>query len=131
MIYIVLSIAVALIAALLITKFIDRKEPEKTEAAERPDDCCGAHEVCESDSLLSIAETIEYFNDEELDAYKGFEPSEYSDEQIEEFRDVLLTLQEKEVAGWLRSIQLREISLPETIREEALLIIRERRFAQN
>jgi uncharacterized membrane protein YraQ (UPF0718 family) len=131
MIYIVFAIVVALLAALLITKFIDRKEPVKTETQDRPDDCCGAHEVCETDSLLSSEVTIEYYNDEELDVYKGTDIHSYSDEQIEEFRDVLLTLQEKEVAGWLKSIQLRGITLPETIREEALLIVRERRFADN
>jgi hypothetical protein len=124
MIYLLLLIALALLVAWLVS----RKQSVKTEHNnERPDDCCGAHDVCESDSLLSASNTIEYYNDEELDSYKGTLPNGYTDQAIEEFRDVLYTLKENEVAGWMKSIQLRCIELPTIIREEALMIVEERR----
>ena len=44
-------------------------------------------------------------------------------------RAVFDTLQAKDVPGWVRSIQLRNIQLPLDIREEALLIVIERRKA--
>lgn len=124
MIYIVLLIILGLVVAW----FFSRKNPSEDEKVNKvPDDCCGAHEVCENDSLLSASDNIEYYNDEELDQFKGTLPSNYSDEAIEEFRDVLYTLKEKEVAGWMKSMQLRGVDLPHIIREEALMIVEERR----
>ena len=37
------------------------------------------------------------------------------------------TLRETEIAGWVRSLQLRQIELPDDIKEEVLLVMRERR----
>ena len=48
-------------------------------------------------------------------------------EVVEEFSEVLYTLREVEVAGWLRSLQLRGINLPDALKDEAFLIIGERR----
>ena len=50
-------------------------------------------------------------------------PEDYTDLQIEEFRDVLVTLYMDEVAGWLKSLQLRGINPPLAIREEALMVV--------
>ena len=86
------------------------------------------HVTCERDSLLaSVSPEIEYYDDEELDRYRGTAPDEYSDEAIEEFRNVLLTLLPTDIAGWARSIQLRGIELPTPVREELLLIVAEAR----
>jgi hypothetical protein len=124
MIYILILIALALLVAWLVS----RKQSVITEQNnKRPDDCCGAHDVCENDSLLSANDTIEYYDDEELDSYKGILPDEYTDQAIEEFRDVLYTLKENEVTGWLKSMHLRCVELPSIIREEALMIVEERR----
>lgn len=124
MIYIVLLILLALVIAWF---FSQKNSGNDEKEIKIPDDCCGAHEVCENDSLLSASDNIEYYNDEELDQFRGTLPSNYSDEAIEEFRDVLYTLKEKEVAGWVKSMQLRGIDLPQIIREEALMIVEERR----
>ncbi len=64
-----------------------------------------------------------YFDDEELDRFIGRKADEYTPEEIEEFRDVLLTLLPEDVAGWSRSIQVRGITLPSEIREELLMIV--------
>ena len=90
----------------------------------RPDGCCGQHETCEKDSLLAaVSRKIEYYDDEELDRYRGRAADEYTQEEIEEFRDVLMTLLPQDVAGWSRSIQVREINLPTEIREELIMIV--------
>lgn len=98
------------------------------EVKEVDQECCGQHEVCEKDSLLAaVSKKIEYYDDEELDRYIGVSPDAYTPEQEDEFRDVFYTMQSEDVAGWVRSLQLRGIALPEGIKDEVLLIVRERR----
>ncbi len=91
------------------------------------EECCGQHLVCERETLLQTNAEVEYYDDEELDKLSGMTPDNYSNEQYQAIRDVFDSLQEKDVPGWCRSIQLRNIQLPPDIREEALLIVRERR----
>lgn len=101
---------------------------EIPEAKEIPEECCGQHATCERDSLLAaVSKAIEYYDDEELDRFQGKEASQYAETEVSEFREVLYTLQEIEVAGWLRSLQLRAINLPDAIKDEAFLIVGERR----
>ncbi len=96
------------------------------------EECCGMHITCERDSLLTaLADKIEYYEDEELDRFAGYDANAYSPEEIEEFREVLLTLRPEEIAGWARSIQLRGITLPTDVRDELLLIVSEARAAKN
>jgi hypothetical protein len=128
--YIVISlIGLGVVAAIAgyfrnkkLQKMLERGEiSEIPEAQEIPEVCCGQHETCERDSLLAaVSKKIEYYNDEELDRFQG-------EEAVEEFSEVLYTLREVEVAGWLRSLQLRGINLPDALKDEAFLIIGERR----
>jgi hypothetical protein len=112
-----------------------KKKLERGEITELPSikqvedmECCGQHEVCEKDSLLAaVSKEIEYYNDEELDRYCGIPAEEYPDEAIDEFREVLYTMREDEVAGWVRSLQLRAVELPNALKDEVFLIIGERR----
>lgn len=91
-------------------------------------ECCGQHEVCEKESLLAaVSKQIEYYDDEELDRYKGMAGDAYSTEQEEEFRDVFYTMQEEDVAGWVRSLQLRGITLPDNLKDEVFLVVGELR----
>ena len=92
-------------------------------------ECCGQHEVCERDSLLAaVSKKIEYYDDEELDRFRGTAADAYDDAAVDEFRDVLYTLKDTEVAGWLRSLQLRAVNLPDALKDEAFLIVGERRI---
>ncbi len=103
---------------------------EIPEAKEIPEVCCGQHELCERDSLLAaVSKEIEYYDDEELDRFRGIDANEYDEEAVNEFSEVLYTLQEVEVAGWLRSLQLRNINLPDSLKDEAFLIVGERRVS--
>lgn len=112
-----------------------KKKLERGEITELPSikqvedmECCGQHEVCVRDSLLAaVSKEIEYYNDEELDRYRGIPAEEYPDEAIDEFREVLYTMREDEVAGWVRSLQLRAVELPNALKDEVFLIIGERR----
>lgn len=111
-------------------KRLENGEIEELEPEVNPVDmeCCGQHEVCEKDSLLAaISKNVEYYNDEELDRFRGRQGDEYSEEECDEFRDILYTMRDDEVAGWVRSLQLRYVNLPDEIKDEVFLIIGERR----
>ena len=106
----------------------DEGSPVTEETKEpSPEGCCGEHLVCERETLLQTKAAIEYYDDEELDSLAGIDPETYSPAQHQAIREVFDTLQEADVPGWCRSLQLRNITLPADIREEALLIVRERR----
>ena len=92
-------------------------------------ECCGQHQICEKESLMAaVSKQIEYYDDEELDRFKGHPSDGYTEEEIEEFRDILYSMQEVDVAGWSRSLQLRGIELPDELKDELFLIVGERRF---
>lgn len=99
------------------------------ETAGSSDDgaCCGMHMVCEKTNLSPLTGEVVYYDDEELDRFRGREPESYTEEETEEFRDVLMTLLPQDVAGWSRSIQVRGISLPTDVRDELLMIVSELR----
>lgn len=104
---------------------------DEQEFAESPtsEGCCGMHLVCEKDSLSTIvSDKIVYYDDEELDEYRGVSPDSYPPEIIEQFREILLTLLPSDIAGWARSLQLRGIELPEEVRDELLMIVSENRL---
>ncbi len=125
--------AIALISGYLRNQRLHRKiengEIDQMPGIEQADsECCGQHETCERDSLLAaVSKKIEYYDDEELDSYRGTPSDGYTNKQIEQFREILYTMQEVEVAGWSRSLQLRGINLPDELKDELFLIIGERR----
>jgi len=123
-----LSLVILGLILLIITHFQRKNKTEEIETKlETNGECCGAHEVCEQDSLLNADNIITYFDDEELDALANIQPTEYTPEQIIQLSEVFFTLKESDVASWLRSLQLRQIQLPIELREQALMIVSERR----
>lgn len=133
-IIILVVLTVSAVAAVAWKQHRLRQKLENGEIDEIPEpvasdtECCGQHETCEKDSLLAaVSKQIEYYNDEELDRFRGMHGDEYSEEESEEFREILYTMRDDEVAGWVRSLQLRYIELPDDVKDEVLLIVGERR----
>ncbi len=123
---IIASLVVLLIVGTLISNQFGKSNqvPENTSVkTEIPLDCCGAHEVCDYDEMIKNPEEIIYYDDEELDRFKELPADNYNDEQIEEFRDVLYTLQGHEIRKWLLSIQRRKIQLPAILQQEAVQLM--------
>ncbi len=109
---------------LLLKKYTGRNAHKNTAKSESADsECCGAHEICEKTGKYNPQFRPDYYDDEELDAYKGVSPDDYSEEAVAEFDDVLMTMKEKDVAGWLKSLQLRGIELPYSVRDKAIMIL--------
>lgn len=136
-------ILVILILAGVILRYADKKKRPDEEARandngkkydavaddsgdKQEEQCCGQHIICEKTSLSpAFSEEIQYFDDEELDRFIGRSPDSYTSDEIEEFRDVLVTMRPDEVPAWARSLQLRQIPIPPSIRDEILLIASE------
>lgn len=85
--------------------------------------CCGRHLVCDKRLSPEIGEEIVYYDDEELDRFAGKSPDEYTPDEIEEVREVMMTLLPEDVPGWTRSITLRGINLPTPLRDELFLLL--------
>lgn len=108
-------------------------EPEvesESEAESESEECCGLHLVCEKDSLSPMSDEVVYYDDEELDRFVGRDADSYSAEEVEEFRDVLMTLLPGDVTGWARSITQRRLELPPDVRDELLILVNEQRANQ-
>lgn len=85
--------------------------------------CCGLHAICEKTGQIN--EPPVYYDDEELDRFAGRGEEDYSDEEIEEFRDVLLTLMPQDAPGWTVSLERRRINLPVELKPELELLLSE------
>ncbi len=73
--------------------------------------------------MAKATEEPEYFDDEELDNFKGREADDYSADETSLFANVLYTMRQNEVADWLISLEKRGINLPVELRDEALMLI--------
>ena len=135
--YTVIALVLLGVIAASATWWRSRRQQEQLERGEivsadkvNPVDmeCCGQHEVCEKDSLLAaVSRDVEYYNDEELDRFCGRESHCYTPQEVEEFEEILTTMRDDEVAGWVRSLQLRGVALPDDLKDQVLLIVGERR----
>lgn len=70
-----------------------------------------------------------YYDDEELDRFIGRKPDSYTVAEEDELRDVMLTLRPDEVASWYHSLTLRGIMLPDTLRDELMLLVSEKQYS--
>ena len=68
--------------------------------------------------MKAAVKPIEYFDDEELDAYKDRPSDAYTDDETEQFAEILETLRPEEVKAWSRSLVLRGINMPDGIKDE-------------
>ena len=129
--YIILG-ALVLVGTIL---YLTDKKPESAEKQDTDnqqpttscaDDCCGINDVCPSDhSLAAACSDIVYYDDEELDQFKGRTADQYSADEMEQFRDVLYTLQHADLLGWRQSLKKRGIILPAPLHDEFLMLYNE------
>jgi hypothetical protein len=112
-----LLIAGALATALLLVS-LPRPPKKAGTSPVPPPGCCGACATCEKKTRPPAA-PIEYFDDEELDAFRGTHPDAYAPGEIDLFRNVLYTLRPDEITAWLASLEQRTIALPDPLRQEA------------
>jgi len=86
--------------------------------------CSGSNPKCEQECMMEAAtKEIEYYNDEELDQYKGRSSDSYDENEVEEFSEVLYTLKPEDIKGWNRSLILRGINIPDTLKDELVMMM--------
>lgn len=87
-------------------------------------ECCGKHAVCQKGRLAELAAKKElYFEDENLDCYIGRPSDSYSEQEIEEFRYVMDTMQPQEIAKWIESLTVRGVEFPDQLKDEAYMFL--------
>ena len=127
MLYLVIGlIALGLITALLTQLTHHKGDNEETPVVSHGDcsSCTGTDDRCEQVCMMEAAtKEIEYYDDEELDQYRGRPSDQYTDEETELFAEVLETLQPQEVKAWGRSLTLRGINMPDGIKDEYAALI--------
>jgi hypothetical protein len=102
----------------------DTRPPGDPFAKQEPDACCGRHLFCEKELWPNTAaHPVEYYDDDELDTLAGRSSASYNEEEIERFGEVVSTMLATDVAGWLHSLRLRGIELPDSLKEEVLLLL--------
>lgn len=119
-------IVLALFAAIT-TLFTKKKEGAPDVVMPTSGDCSscdGTDDKCEQVCMMEAAtREIEYYDDEELDRFRGRQSNQYTDEEAEEFANILYTMQPQEAKGWNRSLILREINVPNQIKDELITMI--------
>ncbi|NLI36324.1 MAG: phospholipase [Bacteroidales bacterium] len=125
-----LSLAVLAVIA-YVAGFVLRRSSQNTQQPAPIEACeekCG--EGCCSGlncQLVKPATKIVYFDDEELDVFKGRKAADYSDEETDKFREILYTMRVEDVPEWIQSLQLRCVEIPQKLKDELILIINDLR----
>lgn len=89
--------------------------------------CAADSASCARECAMEAAvRDAEYFEDEELDAYKGRPSSAYTDAEADEFVEVMLTMRPDEVKDWGHSLLQRGINMPDQIKDEYFILIENR-----
>ncbi|MGP1547822.1 MAG: FeoB-associated Cys-rich membrane protein [Prevotella sp.] len=85
--------------------------------------CTGFDLSCEQNCMMEAAtKPVEYFDDEELDRYKGRTSDSFTDDEAEEFREVMMTMHPEEVKAWNRSLILRDVAMPDQIKDDYIML---------
>ena len=77
--------------------------------------------------LEAAVRDVEYYDYEELDKYIGRDSADYSDSEAQEFAEVFYTMRPSDVPGWNRSLILRQINLPNQLKDEVIMVINDER----
>lgn len=127
MLYLILALIIAGAITALLTWVFSRGKEESPIIQPPAGDCgsCdGNDERCEVECMMEAAtQAIEYYEDEELDDFRGRASDSYTEQEVERFAEVLYTLRSEEVKGWSRSLTLRGINIPDSLKDELLLMM--------
>ena len=84
------ALSVLGLVAALVSKLTTKGEEPPIVVGNSCDTCDGTNNKCEQECMMEAAtKEIEYFDDDELDSFKGRLSDSYSDEEAEQFRDIL------------------------------------------
>ena len=119
----IILLAVLLGAVLIAIRYLGkyRREtegtPNEVKMCEVTGDACFGGAYCHVRRHLKAERNLpEYYEDEELDRFRGKKPDDYTEDETKEWREVLGTLRPEEVLGWVGSIHRRGLHIPTGLR---------------
>ena len=121
----ILAIVAIGIIVMIGTRIFDSKGTDEPIVVPASDcsSCDGTNVKCEQVCQMEAAtKPAEYYDDEELDAFRGRQSDEYNDEEAAMFAEVLETLRPDEVRPWSRSLIVRGINMPDQIKDEFIAL---------
>ena len=131
-IWIVLIVAV-FAGFFLLNPYLEKKREERMaekmtngnpQQTHEQDECaeggCGLSSVCNKQKNKG---DVVYFEDEELDSFKGRKSDSYTEQETEMFDEVLTSLLPNDLAPWLNSLCARDIELPAVLKQKALSML--------
>ena len=121
----ILAIVALGIIVMIGTRIFDSKGTDEPVVVPASDcsSCDGTNVKCEQVCQMEAAtKPAEYYDDEELDAFRGRQSDEYNDEEAAMFAEVLETLRPDEVRPWSRSLIVRGINMPDQIKDEFIAL---------
>lgn len=133
---VVYIICAAVLLLMFVLYYLDRWNKTRADSSETAvqqshqavpaGECCGKHAVCEKQKLAEARlREAQYYDDEELDRFKGRSSDSYQDQEVEEFRYIMYTMRQDEVREWMECLQAREIELPDELKEECYSMMNE------
>ena len=118
------------LAVLAFGYYLAKKMYHPSDVSEVKGDCASCDGTrsakCEQVCMMEASiKEIDYFDDEELDTFKGRSSDSYTDDEASQFAYVLETMRPEEVKDWSRSLTLRGINVPDQVKDELFLLIDE------
>ena len=133
MLLVTISVFVFLAFLILLAVHIGKKHPSDSDSEEMQQppvlgesascSSCSLEGGCTGTCITDEYEEPEYFDDEELDRFRGRHSSEYTDKEAEEFREILYSMRQEEVREWFKSLNQRSIEVPDQIKDELILML--------
>ena len=118
----ILAVAVGLLIRRLVRMIRQNggEAPDAAVSAECGGGCLSCSVGCTTPINLTDQRRpmILYYEDEELDRFRGRVADLYTEMETQEFRHVLRTLQDADVPGWVTSIHRRGIHFPAGVADE-------------
>ena len=123
LIFAIIALAIIVAVGTLFTRGKGGEGPVADESC-ATGNCAVCATQCMADKMMAAAvKPIEYFDDEELDGFKGRAADAYTDEEAALFAEVYATMRPEEVPAWTRSLTLRGIELPDQVKDEVRLLM--------
>ncbi len=122
--FLLAALAAMFILAVALKTFAGRRSGGKTGCTEHTcGTCadaggCGLAQIMASRKAVDVGEDA-YFDDDELDRFRGRDAAAYSAAEVAEFAEVMRTMRREEVSEWVEGLRRRGVELPKVLRKEA------------
>lgn len=124
----VLYLALLVLLVVVLQRMFGRKDGAGNETEPDAGSSCGTcvsgrGKCLQECALQNAVGEIEYFDDEELDRFRGRRADSYTADEASMFAEVMYTMKPEEVKDWLVSLGRRCVNLPDQLKDEAMMLM--------